>query len=1176
MMKNEKRLGLDGEGSNDENDDYQTNKNGFSGADMSMNGNGTNGGGYSNKTPGDNGSNAVTPDEASPMDVDVNDSMKREGGGVSSSAKITNNNIQGEIKAEKNTGDGASSAAPVIAAPVPLLKGILTYIDNDLARKHTITGMWNFESSTESQPQTFQLTRNLGKDEDPKELPKDGEFQGSFRVSYTHIGSNGKTKSRTRVIPESGVKLAFTKQEGKEDSFDIKGVGTNQYGVFDIYGTADRDELEQNKAYKVELRKKYIATPDTGANLPPISTKKNKSKSKKRKLASASAPAEKHEGPLPDPSPSYPSGIVCLRGKVTRDSTVQDGVVHHISGHWASGLELIQSDPKGERGICNEFEYEHRSTVGTEVFPISGRYTGWFNYAENGKKTRYTDRDVVLKFKKNNAGYFNVEGRGSNNFGKYNITGTFDKDHIITLFRHFVPLKVKKPSTTPASTASSQHDGQQSKAATMTLDDVEVPDQTSYEPITTPSDGQYQAISRGILKLSDDGSHICTGKWAQSRSLHTTNVTSNFTFGLDEHHAKSAVEEMKKKGLIDSDQSNPFPLDSANYKGSFKMKKGTAQPVVDQQIVMKFRKNTSGSYNVYGKGVNIYGTFDLVGIFLKLGPHSGNVELFRIYPPAPELPPAPTSASSITHPKAKALPLAKNAPAKKGAAGKSIDTISSGPGNLIRRESSRQSKLPSHLADDDPAAQNTRLMDKCAAILRLLQEKDSKGGRYFLEPVDPVAHNIPTYHEIITNPMDLGTIATKMEANEVDSPEEFARLVRLVFENAVTFNTNPMNYVHQSARDLLSIFNQKFRDVERLMKKPTKAELKEMKRKNQKEEKKRLEKDKKRKREEDQDPKLKHLALLHSSAEDSKRSLDVLSSATYPHSNQVSRNEFNMMADALKNVHTQMQHMTILIQQLISPDKAKPEMATSNTSIYDATETNANKKSKKTKKQTKPPVKQEQEPSEAPVAPAPPAADPAPLEDEEPLTHEEQEELISAINEMADDTTKIMKVIDIIKKSKPSELVDEEEMELDLDQLDTATQRKLLKFVMKVRIQMCNLFLILFQKFSINMKYSSRISQNRREKRTKGKRVRHLLQLLWNQKLLHMNQSQKQRQRLTILLSNLERMIAIVMKRKWFQLNHKLVLKLPKVPVGSQKRAQLATTMMKVTLTLVKHLIGQI
>ena len=1069
MMKNVNRLGLDGEGSNDENYGYQTNENGFSGADMSMSGNGTNGGGYSNKTAGDNGSKAVTPDEASPMDVDENDSMKREGGGVSSSSKITNN-IQGEIKAEKNTGDRSGSAAPVIAAPVPLLKGILTYIDNDLARKHTITGMWNFESSTESQPQTFQLTRNLGKDEDPKDLPKDGEFQGSFRVSYTHIGSNGKTKSRTRVIPESGVKLAFTKQEGKEDSFDIKGVGTNQYGVFDIYGNAERDELEQNKAYKVELRKKYIATPDAGsANMPPMSTKKNKSKSKKRKLASASAPAEKHEGPLPDPSPSYPSGVVCLRGKVTRDSTVQDGVVHHISGHWASGLELIQSDPKGERGICNEFEYEHRSTVGTEVFPISGRYTGWFNFAENGKKTRYTDRDVVLKFKKNNAGYYNVEGRGSNNFGKYNITGAFDKDHIITLFRHFVPLKVKKIATTPTSTStsSSQHDGQQSKSATMTLDDVEVPDQTFYEPIKTPSDGQYQAISRGILKLSDDGSHICTGKWAQSRSLHTTNVTSNFTFGLDEHHAKSAIEDTQKNGLIESDQSNPFPLDSANYKGSFKMKKGTAQPVVDQQIVMKFRKNTSGSYNVYGKGVNVYGTFDLVGIFVKLGPHSGNVELFRIYQPAPEVTPASTSASA--HPKAKLLPLAKNAPAKKGAAGKSIDTISSGHGNLMRRESSRQSKLPSHLADDDPAAQNTRLMDKCTAILKLIQEKDSKGGRYFLEPVDPVAHNIPTYHEIIANPMDLGTIAIKMEANEIDSPAEFARLVRLVFENAVTFNTNPMNYVHQSARDLLSLFNQKFRDVERLMKKPTKAELKEMKRKNQKEEKKRLEKDKKRKREDDdQDPKLKHLALLQSSAEDSKRSLDVLSSATYATSNQVSRNEFNMMADALENVNTQMQHMTILIQQLISPATAKPEMAASNTSIFEATEANANKKPKKTKKQTKTPAKQEQEPAEIPVALAPPApaADPAPLEDEEPLTHEEQEELTSAINEMAEDSTKIMKVIDIIKKSKQSsELIDDDqEIELDLDQLDTATQRKLLKFAMKVRIENCTLFLILFQR----------------------------------------------------------------------------------------------------------------
>ncbi|OEU07291.1 hypothetical protein FRACYDRAFT_197711, partial [Fragilariopsis cylindrus CCMP1102] len=61
-------------------------------------------------------------------------------------------------------------------------------------------------------------------------------------------------------------------------------------------------------------------------------------------------------------------------------------------------------------------------------------------------------------------------------------------------------------------------------------------------------------------------------------------------------------------------------------------------------------------------------------------------------------------------------------------------------------------------------------------------------GAFFSEPVDPIALGIPTYPQVIKEPMDLRTLHRKMEATEVRSPEEFARLNRLVFENAVMFN----------------------------------------------------------------------------------------------------------------------------------------------------------------------------------------------------------------------------------------------------------------------------------------------------------------------------------------------------------------------------------------------------
>ncbi len=99
-----------------------------------------------------------------------------------------------------------------------------------------------------------------------------------------------------------------------------------------------------------------------------------------------------------------------------------------------------------------------------------------------------------------------------------------------------------------------------------------------------------------------------------------------------------------------------------------------------------------------------------------------------------------------------------------------------------------------------------------------------------------------------------------------------------------------------------------------------------------------------------------------------------------------------------------------------------------------------------------PPQQQSKESRIEPAAPPIITPEPASHQSEEPLTHEEQAELALAINEMAEDNDKIMQVIDIIQKSKQSSdlMDDDEEIELDLDHLDAATQRKLLNFAMKV------------------------------------------------------------------------------------------------------------------------------
>ncbi|TDH68865.1 hypothetical protein CCR75_004171 [Bremia lactucae] len=58
----------------------------------------------------------------------------------------------------------------------------------------------------------------------------------------------------------------------------------------------------------------------------------------------------------------------------------------------------------------------------------------------------------------------------------------------------------------------------------------------------------------------------------------------------------------------------------------------------------------------------------------------------------------------------------------------------------------------------------------------------------FQEPVDPVALNVPTYFDVISQPMDLSTMGAKLNAGEYSDPTEYRADVLLMFANAIEFN----------------------------------------------------------------------------------------------------------------------------------------------------------------------------------------------------------------------------------------------------------------------------------------------------------------------------------------------------------------------------------------------------
>ena len=57
----------------------------------------------------------------------------------------------------------------------------------------------------------------------------------------------------------------------------------------------------------------------------------------------------------------------------------------------------------------------------------------------------------------------------------------------------------------------------------------------------------------------------------------------------------------------------------------------------------------------------------------------------------------------------------------------------------------------------------------------------------FLDPVDP---SIPDYYTIITQPMDLSTMKTKLDDHVYKNSQEWLNDINLIWKNALTYNQN--------------------------------------------------------------------------------------------------------------------------------------------------------------------------------------------------------------------------------------------------------------------------------------------------------------------------------------------------------------------------------------------------
>ncbi|KAJ8536584.1 hypothetical protein K7X08_034985 [Anisodus acutangulus] len=104
------------------------------------------------------------------------------------------------------------------------------------------------------------------------------------------------------------------------------------------------------------------------------------------------------------------------------------------------------------------------------------------------------------------------------------------------------------------------------------------------------------------------------------------------------------------------------------------------------------------------------------------------------------------------------------------------------------------------------------LMKQCETLLNRLMSHQH--GWVFNNPVDVVKLKIPDYFTVVKQPMDLGTIRSKLHSGEYLSPLQFAADVRLTFKNAMTYNP-PVNDVHIMAQTLNKFFEVRWKPIEK-------------------------------------------------------------------------------------------------------------------------------------------------------------------------------------------------------------------------------------------------------------------------------------------------------------------------------------------------------------------------
>lgn len=340
--------------------------------------------------------------------------------------------------------------------------------------------------------------------------------------------------------------------------------------------------------------------------------------------------------------------------------------------------------------------------------------------------------------------------------------------------------------------------------------------------VATPSSARPARptpVMHGTLFRNAEGKHCVGGSWAMSQDDYDRGVTSKFEYALAE--ASPAQPHLPggrlpEAGATAGADTGASAARCGSYVGWFEIRAAAHSAQVvrhdEKGISLEFSNTPAadGSLEVSGHGQNKFGAFKLDG---TVSP-AGSVKLFKSYAPRGQQNKSSKRRSSRT-PRSGggSNRTASRTPRSTGLGGGTPGgQATPGGSGVARSRSARRRSTPSHLRDSDadPLAGAPELLRHCETLLTHLMNHQQAGP--FLEPVDPVRLNIPDYYDVITDPMDLGTVRERLLTGRYRTHNDFARDVRLVWRNALTYN-KPGTPVHIMAEAMSNHFEKKFTEM---------------------------------------------------------------------------------------------------------------------------------------------------------------------------------------------------------------------------------------------------------------------------------------------------------------------------------------------------------------------------